>query len=202
MHYSTLLNRVWRNSSPEGAASADSLTHGYEQRQVEAFGLLIVAPDESLTCRKPLTKQIEAFASATVRHSMIDTTSPMKERPLSPHLSIYKPIPTMVMSILHRITGAAMYFASMLVAWWLIATAIGPGAYGPMSAFFESLFGEVGLFLLSWVLIHHMIGGIKHLVQDTGKGLGKEETTKFSYLHAVLSVALTVLLWIVGAIVN
>lgn len=133
---------------------------------------------------------------------MTDTTSPLKERPLSPHLSVYKPIPTMVMSILHRITGAAMYFASVLVAWWLIATAIGPGAFAPMSAFFESLIGEIGLFLLSWVLIHHMIGGIKHLVQDTGKGLGKEETTKFAYMHVILSVVLTILLWIVGAIVN
>lgn len=133
---------------------------------------------------------------------MTETTSPLKERPLSPHLSIYKPIPTMVLSIMHRITGAAMYFASLLLAWWLIATAAGPAAFGPMAAFFESLIGEIGLFVLTLIMFHHMIGGIKHLVQDTGRGLGKEETTKFAYIHVALSVGLTILAWIIGAMVN
>ena len=67
---------------------------------------------------------------------------------------------------------------------------------------FESLIGEIGLFLLSWVMFHHMIGGVKHLVQDTGKGLGKEETTRFAYMHVALSAGLTILVWIVGMIVN
>lgn len=129
---------------------------------------------------------------------MSDTTSPMKERPLSPHLSVYKPIPTMVMSILHRMTGAALFFGTLLLAWWLIAAASGPSAFETANAFFGSFFGRLILFGYTWALIHHMLGGIKHLVQDTGKALEKNFTTKMAVLQPVASIALTVLVWIVG----
>ena len=129
---------------------------------------------------------------------MSDTTSPMKERPLSPHLSVYKPIPTMVMSILHRMTGAALFFGTLLLAWWLIAAASGPSAFETANAFFGSFFGRLILFGYTWALIHHMLGGIKHLVQDTGKALEKNFTTKMAVLQPVASIALTVLVWIAG----
>ena len=129
---------------------------------------------------------------------MSDTTSPMKERPLSPHLSVYKPIPTMVMSILHRMPGAALFFGTLLLAWWLIAAASGPSAFETANAFFGSFFGRLILFGYTWALIHHMLGGIKHLVQDTGKALEKNFTTKMAVLQPVASIALTVLVWIVG----
>ena len=103
--------------------------------------------------------------------------SALKERPLSPHISIYKPIPTMVMSILHRITGAALYFGTVLVAWWLIAAAAGPDAFETVNGFFGSIIGRLILFGYTWALMHHMLGGIKHLVQDTGAGLEKTLTT-------------------------
>ena len=74
-------------------------------------------------------------------------TGAAKTRPLSPHLSIYKPIPTMVMSILHRITGAALYFGTILVAWWLIAAASGPQAYATVEWFFSSILGRLILFV-------------------------------------------------------
>ena len=122
----------------------------------------------------------------------------MKERPLSPHLSVYKPIPTMVMSILHRMTGAALFFGTLLLAWWLIAAASGPSAFETANAFFGSFFGRLILFGYTWALIHHMLGGIKHLVQDTGKALEKNFTTKMAVLQPVASIALTVLVWIVG----
>ena len=129
---------------------------------------------------------------------MSDTTSPMKERPLSPHLSVYKPIPTMVMSILHRMTGAALFFGTLLLAWWLIAAASGPSAFETANAFFGSFFGRLILFGYTWALIHHMLGGIKHLVQDTGKALEKGFTTQMAVLQPIASIVLTVLLWIVG----
>ena len=122
----------------------------------------------------------------------------MKERPLSPHLSVYKPIPTMVMSILHRMTGAALFFGTFLLAWWLIAAASGPSAFETANAFFGSFFGRLILFGYTWALIHHMLGGIKHLVQDTGKALEKNFTTKMAVLQPVASIALTVLVWIAG----
>lgn len=132
---------------------------------------------------------------------MTDTTSgagPLKERPLSPHLSVYRPIPTMVMSIIHRITGAALYFGTLLVAWWLLAAASGPEAFETANWFFGSIVGRLILFGYSWALIHHLLGGLKHLVQDTGRALGKEDTTKMAKAQVVVSIVLTVLLWIAG----
>ncbi len=121
-----------------------------------------------------------------------------KTRPLSPHLMIYKPIPTMVMSILHRITGAALYFGTILVAWWLIAAAMGPQAFETASWFFGSIVGRLILFGYTWALMHHMLGGIKHLVQDTGAGLEKNFTTLMAKLHPIASVILAVLIWVIG----
>jgi len=131
---------------------------------------------------------------------MSDTTDQvgLKERPLSPHLSIYKPIPTMVMSILHRITGAALYFGTILVAWWLIAAASGEAAFETANWFFGSLIGRLILIGYTWALVHHMLGGIKHLVQDTGAGLEKNFTTKMAKLQIILSVILTFFIWVIG----
>ncbi|MEM1317374.1 MAG: succinate dehydrogenase, cytochrome b556 subunit, partial [Pseudomonadota bacterium] len=118
-----------------------------------------------------------------------------KARPLSPHLGIYKPIPTMVMSILHRITGAALYFGTILVAWWLLAAAAGPEAFETARTFFGSWFGRLVLFGYTFVLIHHMLGGLKHLVQDTGRALDKHVTTKMAIAQPVLSAVITALIW-------
>ena len=126
------------------------------------------------------------------------TQGAAKARPLSPHLSVYKPIPTMVMSILHRITGAALYFGTILVAWWLIAAASGPVAFETANSFFGSFFGRIILFGYTWALMHHMLGGLKHLVQDTGAALEKHFTTTLAKLHPVASVVLTILIWIIG----
>src|SRR5215217_4813231 len=92
------------------------------------------------------------------------------ERPLSPHIQIYRwPMP-MIMSILHRITGAGLYFGTLLMAWWLIAAGSGPNAYAKMGAFMGSAFGRLILFGYTWALIHHMLGGIRHLIWDAGYG--------------------------------
>jgi len=122
----------------------------------------------------------------------------LKDRPLSPHLAIYKPIPTMVMSIIHRITGVALYAGTLLLAWWLIAAASGTGAFETVNGFFGSIFGRLVLFGYTFALIHHALGGIKHLVQDTGAALEKNLTTKMAILQPVLSIILTILLWVVG----
>ncbi|HMF66127.1 MAG TPA: succinate dehydrogenase, cytochrome b556 subunit [Phyllobacterium sp.] len=117
-------------------------------------------------------------------------------RPLSPHLQIYKPIPTMVMSIVHRITGSALYVGTLLVAWWLIAAATNEEYFNFVSAIYGSWIGLLVLLGYTWALIHHMIGGIRHLIWDTGRGLEKDTTTKMAWASLILSVALTILIWI------
>ncbi|CAN7236083.1 succinate dehydrogenase, cytochrome b556 subunit [Phyllobacterium sp. LjRoot231] len=117
-------------------------------------------------------------------------------RPLSPHLQIYKPIPTMVMSIVHRITGSALYVGTLLVAWWLIAAATNEEYFNFVSAIYGSWIGLLVLLGYTWALIHHMIGGIRHLIWDTGRGLEKDTTTKMAWGSLILSVALTILVWI------
>lgn len=126
------------------------------------------------------------------------TTGAAKPRPLSPHLSIYKMIPTMAMSIIHRITGAALYFGTVLVAWWLIAAASGAGAYDTVNWFFGTIIGRLILLGYTWALMHHMLGGLKHLMQDTGAGLEKNFTTRMAILQPVISIILTILIWVVG----
>ncbi|NVP53786.1 succinate dehydrogenase, cytochrome b556 subunit [Mycoplana rhizolycopersici] len=129
-------------------------------------------------------------------------TNVTKGRPLSPHLQIYKPIPTMVMSIVHRITGGALYFGTVLVAWWLIAAAMGEGYYNWVSWFFGTWIGMVILFGYTWALFHHMLGGLRHFVWDTGHGYEKHLSTKIAKIMPIVSVALTVLTWVIGFLVR
>ncbi|MDZ7823826.1 MAG: succinate dehydrogenase, cytochrome b556 subunit [Ahrensia sp.] len=134
---------------------------------------------------------------------MSSTTSQSKsKRPLSPHLSIYKPIPTMVMSIFHRMTGVALYVGTLLVAWWLIAAATSESHFNFVNGFFASWFGLVVLFGYTWALMHHLLGGIRHFIWDTGSMMEKHTSTKLAYATMVGSVTLTVLVWAVGLIVT
>jgi succinate dehydrogenase / fumarate reductase cytochrome b subunit len=120
------------------------------------------------------------------------------ERPLSPHMTIYRwPLP-MAMSILHRITGAGLYFGTLLLAWWLIAAGSGPNAYAQVGAFVNSAFGRLILFGYTWALIHHMLGGIRHLIWDTGHGLDKLSIEIFALATIIGSTVLTVAVWVAG----
>lgn len=124
------------------------------------------------------------------------------KRPLSPHLSIYKPIPTMVASIVNRITGAALYFGTLLVAWWLFAAATSPAYFEWVNAFFGSIFGRLVLFGYTWALMHHMAGGLRHLMWDMGKGFDKHFTTRLANATWVFSIAATILIWVIGYMVR
>ena len=89
-----------------------------------------------------------------------------RARPLSPHLQIYRPMLTMTMSIVHRITGAALYFGMLLLAWWLIAAAAGPNAYANFEWFIGSLIGRLVLFGYTWAL--HASHARRHPPSDLG----------------------------------
>src|ERR1700685_2944656 len=104
---------------------------------------------------------------------MAETSAPI-ERPLAPHLQIYRPMLTMMMSIIHRITGFGLYFGTLLVAWWFIAAA-GPNGYARFEWIIGSLIRRPLLLGYTWALIHPMLGGIRHLIWDTARGLGPVE---------------------------
>jgi succinate dehydrogenase / fumarate reductase, cytochrome b subunit len=120
------------------------------------------------------------------------------DRPLSPHLSIYRPTLTMLMSIAHRITGFGNAVGFLLLAWWLVAIATGPEQYAVVSSFFSSIAGRTLLFLFSWSLIHHMLGGIRHLIWDTGRALDKTSIEVLAWLTIISSTVLTILVWVAG----
>ncbi len=123
-------------------------------------------------------------------------------RPLSPHLQVYKFIPTMAMSILHRITGGALYFGTVLVAAWLIAAASGEEHFNRVNGLFGSFLGQVILFGYTWALLHHLLGGLRHIMWDLGHGFEKEFSTKLAKANLVASIVLTVLVWIAVLLVR
>ena len=120
------------------------------------------------------------------------------ERPLSPHLSIYRPLINMVMSILHRLTGLALYFGTLLLAAWLIAVAMGPKQFEAVNAILGHPVGKLVLFGYTWALCHHMLGGMRHLIWDTGRGFQIWQVNLLSWLTIVGSIALTLALWAAG----
>jgi succinate dehydrogenase / fumarate reductase, cytochrome b subunit len=119
-------------------------------------------------------------------------------RPLSPHLQIYRPMLTMMMSIAHRVSGAALATGFVLLAWWLVAVSAGPEPFATVNRFFLSIPGRVLLFLYSWALIHHLLGGIRHLIWDTGRGLDRTSIEVFAWATIIGSTTLTLLIWAVG----
>ena len=119
-------------------------------------------------------------------------------RPLSPHLSIYKPMLTMMMSIIHRITGAGLYLGTLLLAWWLIAAATGPEAFATANWFLGSIIGRLILFGFTWALFTHMMGGIRHMIQDTGRAMEHPQREILSQLALWGGIILTILVWVIA----
>jgi len=104
----------------------------------------------------------------------------------------------MTMSIIHRITGSALYLGTLLVAWWLIAASISQDYFDYVSWLFGTFLGRLVLFGYTWALLHHMLGGIRHFIWDTGAGLEKHTATKLAWATLAGSIVLTILVWIAG----
>jgi len=119
------------------------------------------------------------------------------QRPLSPHLQVYKPQITTTMSILHRITGVVNAFGALLVAWWLVALADGGAAYAQFTAVSGSLVGKLALFAFSATLVYHLLNGLRHLSWDMGFGFEIPQVYRSGYVVLGFAVALTGLLWYV-----
>ncbi|MGN6479673.1 succinate dehydrogenase, cytochrome b556 subunit [Luteibacter sp.] len=116
-------------------------------------------------------------------------------RPLSPHLQVYKWQVQMVSSILHRATGIILAVGSLLIVWGLASLAAGPEAYATFTACAGSAFGM--LVLIGWTLafFYHLANGIRHLVQDTGKGYAIESFVRSSWTAIVVAIVLTIAVW-------
>jgi succinate dehydrogenase / fumarate reductase cytochrome b subunit len=119
-------------------------------------------------------------------------------RPLSPHLTIFRPYVNMVMSILHRVTGAANYFGTLLIVAWLTATAAGPEGFVTANEIAGSPIGLLILFGFSWSLIHHALGGVRHFIWDTGRGFDKASVRALSWGTILVSLSLTAIIWFIG----
>jgi succinate dehydrogenase / fumarate reductase, cytochrome b subunit len=126
---------------------------------------------------------------------MAEAEPTLDRRPLSPHLSIYRPLINMVMSILHRLTGSALYVGTLLLAAWLIAAAMGPRQFELINSLFAHPIGLLILFGYTWALAHHMLGGMRHLIWDTGRGLQIGQVNALSWLTIIGSVILTLAIW-------
>lgn len=122
-------------------------------------------------------------------------------RPVSPHLQIYKPMLTTMMSIAHRITGASLYFGIILLAWWLLAAASGPAYYDYVMELVGSFLGRLVLFGYTWALMHHMVGGIRHFIWDTGRGFELPTVEMMARASLLTGFGLTMAIWSIGYIV-
>jgi succinate dehydrogenase / fumarate reductase, cytochrome b subunit len=120
------------------------------------------------------------------------------QRPLSPHLQIYRFTITMAMSIAHRISGAALYLGVLMMAWFLIAVARGPEAYAHFAWYVHSLVGRTVLFGFSWALFHHMLGGVRHLIWDAGYGLDAPRRDQLAWATLIGGFVLTLAAWALG----
>lgn len=116
-------------------------------------------------------------------------------RPLSPHLQVYRWELSMAMSIGHRMTGVFLSAGSVVLAAWLIAAAMGAEAFAAVNAHLGAWYGQLLLLAWSFALFYHLCNGIRHLVWDTGVGLGKDTARISGYVTVAASVVLTAAAW-------
>jgi succinate dehydrogenase / fumarate reductase, cytochrome b subunit len=127
---------------------------------------------------------------------------PRRPRPLSPHLSIYRPTMTMAMSIAHRISGVALYAGVLLLAWFLISASADASSFAVFSDFVSSFAGRFALFLVTWALFHHLVGGLRHILWDAGYGLDAPLRDQMAWATMIGGFGLTALVWIIGLAVR
>lgn len=122
----------------------------------------------------------------------------MSERPLSPHLQVYRPQWTSMLSILHRITGAVLAtLGALLVVYWVYALASGPEAFDEAQSLVGSTFGRIVWIGLSFCMFYHLLNGLRHLMWDAGAGLDLGTAKSTGYAVMVLSIIATVVLAVV-----
>ena len=118
-------------------------------------------------------------------------------RPLSPHIMIYRPQLTSMSSILVRITGIAVFVISLLIVAWLLATSSSEAAFARWDGFLRSWFGDLIMFGATWALVYHMLGRLRHVIWDFGYCLDIEDSEKLAIGMFILSTVLTLFVAVV-----
>lgn len=126
------------------------------------------------------------------------STAPNSNRPLSPHLSIYRPQVTSMFSILHRISGCGLAITAFLVVWWFLAAASGAAYFAIVDGFLTSIIGRLILIISCWALWYHFCNGIRHLFWDVGVGINIDAAERSAWMILGISVALTILTLIIA----
>lgn len=121
-----------------------------------------------------------------------------QQRPLSPHLQVYRPQITSLMSIVHRGTGVVLALGAFVLVAWLLAVAGSVDAYGGFQACAGSPIGKLALFVFSACLVYHLFNGIRHLFWDIGWGFEIPQLYRSGYAVLVLTIMFTALIWYVG----
>jgi succinate dehydrogenase / fumarate reductase cytochrome b subunit len=119
-------------------------------------------------------------------------------RPLSPHLQVYKPQITSVLSILHRLTGIGLAVGAVVLVYWLNAAAYGPDAFEYAQGLLATWFGRLLLLGWTWALFYHLCNGIRHMYWDAGRGLELQQVHKTGWFVVVASLGFTLISWVAG----
>lgn len=126
---------------------------------------------------------------------MAGANSP-ENRPLSPHLQIWRWHVTMLSSILHRVSGVALYAAAIGFAFWLAAAAWGPVRYAVVGEHLQAWYGQGAIYLIVAALAYHFANGVRHLVFDTGAGLQPSDADASAWFAILFAIAAPVGLWL------
>ena len=126
-------------------------------------------------------------------------TDAPRERPLSPHTTIWRWHLTMATSILHRASGCALYGGGLILAIWAMTLAAGPEAYGTFKAVMGSFPGKIVMFALTLATFYHLAKGIQHLIWDAGHGYNLKTATMGAIATIAFAVAATLAVWIIAA---
>ncbi len=122
----------------------------------------------------------------------------VSSRPLSPHLQVYRPMLSTAMSIFHRITGVALSVGMILLVWWFTAAASSDGHFNFVNGLFAHWLGRLVLLGFTWALMHHILGGLRHFLWDTGRGFALDKVELLAKANLIGSILLTLLIWIIA----
>lgn len=125
---------------------------------------------------------------------MAGATRP-EEKPIAPHVSIWRWHVTMASSILHRVTGVGLYAAAIGMALWLMAAAAGPETYAVVDTILSAWYGQLAMYLAVAALAYHLANGIRHLVFDTGNGLTPADADTSAWFAILFAIAAPIGLW-------
>ncbi|HEY8213414.1 MAG: succinate dehydrogenase, cytochrome b556 subunit [Methylocystis sp.] len=125
-----------------------------------------------------------------------------ERRPLSPHLTIFKPIMTMMMSIAHRITGVGLYGGMALLALFLLGAGVGGGAFSAVSWIATGFIGNVLVVMIVWAIFHHLLGGVRHALWDRGLYMDPKGRELVAQGTLVGGILLTLLIFILKTLAS